>query len=112
MDRTRRGGGGVEMGGDACVALAGGGKTRTGTGDHKGLHGEVFWGRIVAVVGAEVGWMGSGDACVAQGGGARRSGDQDEGDAQHKASPPRATQPPPLRVWSCFQGVMIKNLPV
>jgi len=37
---------------------------------------------------------------------------QDEGDAQHKASPPRTTQPPPLRVRRGFRGDITRNLPV
>src|SRR5438309_4806784 len=37
---------------------------------------------------AGVVWMGSGDACVALTGGGMNTQDRDEGDAQHKASPP------------------------
>jgi hypothetical protein len=46
-------------------------------------------------VGAGVVWMGSGDACVALAGGGMDSRDQDEGDAHHKASPPRTPLPRP-----------------
>jgi hypothetical protein len=53
-----------------------------------------FLGQIVKFVGAGVVWMWGGDACVALGGGGRRSHDQDEGDAQHKASPPTASAAP------------------
>jgi hypothetical protein len=44
--------------------------------------------RRIIPVGAGAEWMRSGDACVAQGEGGRRAREQDEGDAQHKASPP------------------------
>jgi hypothetical protein len=58
-------------------------------------------GQIV-LVGAGVGWMWGGDACVALGGGGRRSHDQDEGDASvptlHNPTPaPTGTKPLPRR---------------
>jgi hypothetical protein len=48
--------------------------------------------------------MRGGDACVALAGRGKRSQDRDEGDAQHKASPPRTsaptgTRPLPVRYY-------------
>src|SRR5205807_8600831 len=40
-----------------------------------------FLGQIVTFVGAGVGWMWGGDACVAHGGRHQATGDWDEGDA-------------------------------
>jgi hypothetical protein len=55
--------------------------------------------------------MWGGDACVALGGGGRHLHDQDEGDAHHKASPPRTPLPPPLRGRSGSQTQPQKTSP-
>ena len=57
------------------------------------------------------GMMG-GDACVALVLVLGTHSPSCRGDAQHKASPPRTTLPPPLRVRRGFRGDITRNLPV
>src|SRR5436305_14339614 len=61
------------------------------------MRGGVGWvGYLREVNGVPVGageaWMEGGDACVALARGSRCSRDEDEGDAQHKASPTRRSR--------------------